>query len=88
MTLLTMLGQFGYGQKAPGKYADQRKNPVSAWNMHRAVYLTLDEPEPVLGPSSVALEHYGFLREMRNAQIHNGGMVSQRLADEVEPAWI
>lgn len=83
MTTIKLLQRLGYARKGPGNSADPRKNPTSAWNMHQTVYLTLGQPAPVRGSSLVALEHFHLLREMRNAQIHNGGCISPRLRQEV-----
>src|SRR5687768_13620496 len=73
MTTLGLLGQLGYAHKAPGDSRDTY-NRVSAWNMHEAVYLTLDSPAPVRGACD-ELEHFHLLREKRNSHIHNGGAV-------------
>lgn len=83
MTTIEMLLQLGYVRNAPGKSTNQTKNPASAWNMHQTVFLTLGQSPPARGSSLVALEHFQLLREMRNAQIHNGGCISPRLRQEV-----
>lgn len=82
MTVLDLLSGFGYTRRAPGDSADTTKNRVAAWNMHEAVWMTLGQPPPPRG-SVLALEHFHFLREMRNAQIHAGGGISTRLSQEV-----
>jgi hypothetical protein len=79
MTTLALLEQFGYTRKAPGK----AKGRIAAWNMHEALYVTLGDPPPARGSSVVELEHFHLLREMRNAQIHDGGSISPRLRQEV-----
>lgn len=83
MTVLTLLRQLGYPAQAPGKNQDLEKNPISAWNMHEAAFLTLSQSVPAPGSPDIALEHYHLLREMRNAQIHNGGAISSRLTRQV-----
>lgn len=81
-SVLELLAALGYQRRAPGDSVDTTRNRVQAWNMHEAVWLTLGEEAPRSG-AVVPLEHFHLLREMRNAQIHGGGAVSQRLAQQV-----
>jgi len=81
-TVLNLIQEWGYVQRAPGDNADPTKNRVSAWNMHEAVYMSLGRVPPSQG-SCVFLEHFHVLREMRNAQIHAGGNITDRLRYEV-----
>ena len=83
MTTLRLLVRLGFTRTAPGNDPDSRKNPIRAWNMHQAIYMTLGLSIPARGTCVPAYEHFHLLREMRNAQIHSGGDISQRLADEV-----
>lgn len=82
VTVLDLLIRFKYTRKAPSYSSDTTRNRVSAWNMHEALWMTLGQPSPPRG-SVLALEHFHLLREMRNAQIHAGGMISARLSQEV-----
>ena len=86
MTTVDLLRQFSIAVKAPGRSRDPAKNPVKAWNMHEALYMTLGAPVPSLGAGqgvgSTALQGFHLLREMRNCHIHAGGVTagSPRLA--------
>jgi hypothetical protein len=81
VTVLDILDSLGFSRRAPGRNADTTKNRVKAWNMHEAVWMTLGQAAPSRG-SIPALEHFHLLREMRNAQIHAGGVVTPELAAE------
>ena len=83
MTTLELLQKLGHVRKAPGDRPNSAKNSVKAWNVHEALYMTLGQPCPARGLSGMALEHFHLLREMRNAQIHDGGAISSRLEKEV-----
>jgi len=78
MSALELLDTLGHPTRAPGQNPDPLKNGVKASNMHEAVWLTLGQPLPTHGACE-ALEHFHLLREMRNAHIHAGGSIEQRL---------
>jgi hypothetical protein len=84
MTTLELLDSLGYMRKAPGRNGDLTKNPVKAWNMHEALYMTLGLQVPIRGSNPMALEHFHLLREMRNSQIHDGGGISGSLKQQVQ----
>lgn len=78
MTTHELLRAHGYLTRAPGKHADDTRNPVRAWNMHEALALTVG----AFSPNTIAadqLEIFHLLREMRNCQIHAGGRISPSL---------
>lgn len=71
LTVLEMIKQAGIPLLSLGK-------PIKAWNMHESLFRSLGMAMPI-----ASLAHFHLLRHMRNALIHEGGVISQQLKDAI-----